>query len=423
MNPTGTQPTASPASAAAFDAATFRRDFPILDQRPHGKPLVYLDSAATSQKPQAVIDAVRTYYETANANVHRGVYALAEQATQQYESVRRDVADFLGAARPEEIVFTRGTTDAINLVAGSWGRQNLRPGDEVLITHMEHHSNIVPWQLICEQTGAVLRVCPIDDHGELLLPAFDRLLGPQTRLVAFTHVSNSLGTINPVSQMCEKAHRVGAVVLVDGAQAVPHLPVNVQDLACDFYAFSGHKIFGPTGTGVLYGRHDLLESMPPYQGGGDMIMSVTFEKSTWNEVPFKFEAGTPNVAGIIGLGAALRYFRNWAGPALHAYEADLLAYATNALAAIPGLTLVGTAAKKTAILSFVLDGIHPYDMSPVLDHEGVAVRTGHHCTQPVMDRFGLAATVRASLAPYNTQQDIDALVQALAKVRKMFANL
>lgn len=403
----------------SLDVQQIRADFPILAQEVHGQPLVYLDNAATAQKPTAVLEKLQHYYTQDNANVHRGVHLLSERATQEFEQARECVKDFLHADDVREVIFTRGTTESINLVAQSYGRTQLRPGDEVLITWMEHHSNIVPWQMLCEQTGAVLRVAPINDQGELLVEEYEKLLNPRTRLVAFTHISNALGTINPVKHLTERAHAVGAVVLVDGAQAVPHVPVDVQDLGCDFYVFSGHKVFGPTGIGVLWGRHELLEAMPPYQSGGDMIYSVSFERTTYNTLPYKFEAGTPNIAGAIGLAAALEYVQQFDWEALEAHERTLLEYGTDLLQELPGLRIIGTASEKVGVLSFVMDGIHPHDMGTILDREGVAVRTGHHCAQPVMDRFGIPATTRASVALYNTTEDLDALVKGLHKVQEM----
>jgi cysteine desulfurase/selenocysteine lyase len=403
-----------------WDVERIRKDFPILDQTVHGKPLVYLDNAATSQKPRAVIDAIEDYYTSDNANVHRGVHLLSERATAAYEGARARIRRFLNAAHPHEIVFVRGATEGINLVAQTYGRRAVGPGDEVVITTLEHHSNIVPWQMLCEEKGAALRVVPIDDAGEVDVTAYERLLGERTRLVAIAHVSNALGTIVPVKAMIEAAHRRGIPVLLDGAQAVPHLAVDVQALDCEFYTFSGHKIYGPTGIGVLYGKTALLERMPPYQGGGDMIKSVSFEKTTYNDLPYKFEAGTPYIAGAIGLGAALEYLEGLGLDRVAAYEQELLAHATERLSAIPGLRLVGTAREKAAVLSFVIDGVHAHDVGTILDREGIAVRTGHHCAMPVMTRFGLAATARASLALYNTREEIDALARALEKVREVF---
>ncbi|MGH9789933.1 MAG: SufS family cysteine desulfurase, partial [Candidatus Acidiferrales bacterium] len=398
-----------------------RNDFPILRRQVRGRPLVYLDNAATSQKPQAVIDAIAHYYQSGNANIHRGVHFLSEHATEEHEKARGTVQHFLNAARPSEIVFVRGATEAINLVAQTYGRTHVGAGDEVLITAMEHHSNIVPWQILCEQKEARLRVAPISDRGEVLLEEFERLLGARTKIVAVTHVSNALGTINPVRRIVQSAHGWNVPVLIDGAQAAPHLQIDVQALDCDFYAFSGHKVFGPTGIGVLYGKSALLDAMPPYQGGGDMISSVTFEKTTYNKLPYKFEAGTPNVAGAIGLGAALEYVHGLGMEKIAAHETELLAYATGALEAVRDIRVIGTAPEKAGVLSFVLDGIHPHDVGTILDREGIAIRTGHHCAQPVMQRFGVPATARASFALYNTREEVDALVDGLQKVREVFA--
>ena len=427
MTPTPS-PSGLPGAAAAapagprpaLDVRRVREDFPILRQTVHGKPLVYLDNAATAQKPQVVIDALTRYYTRDNANIHRGLHELSERATAAYEESRGKLRRFLNAAEDREIVFVRGTTEAINLVAQTYGRAHLAAGDEVLITAMEHHSNIVPWQMLCEEKGARLRVAPVDEAGDLPLDRFEALLGPKTRIVSLVHVSNALGTINPVRAIVEMAHRRGIPVLVDGAQGAPHLKVDVRDLGCDFYALSGHKLFGPTGIGVLYGRSDLLEAMPPYQGGGDMISSVTFEKTLYNKVPHKFEAGTPHVAGVIGLGAAVDYLERIDLDARQAHEDELLAHATRTVAAIPGVRLIGTARRKTGVLSFVLEGVHPHDIGTILDREGVAIRAGHHCTQPLMERFGVPATARASLAFYNTREEIDALVAALHKVKEVF---
>jgi cysteine desulfurase/selenocysteine lyase len=409
------------ASSAGFDVERIRQDFPILRQQVHGHPLVYLDNAATSQKPQVVIDAIRNYYERDNANIHRGVHFLSERATEEYERARRTAQHFINAADSREIIFTRGTTEAINLVAQTYGRTHVAAGDEVLVTAMEHHSNIVPWQLLCEEKGARLRVAPIDDRGALLVDEFEKLLGSRTKLVALPHVSNALGTINPVATLVEMAHRWNAPVLVDGAQAAPHLKIDVQALDCDFYAFSGHKVYGPTGIGILYGKAALLDAMPPYQGGGDMISSVTFEKTTYNKLPYKFEAGTPNVSGGIGLGAALDYVNGLGIDEITAHEEDLLACAINALSSIQDIVLIGTAPHKAGVVSFVMDGIHPHDIGTILDQEGIAVRTGHHCAQPVMQRFNVPATVRASFALYNTKQEVDALARGIQKVREVFA--
>ena len=405
---------------AAFDVHAVRSDFPILHDLVRGKPLVYLDNAATTQKPRAVVDRLARFYLRENANVHRGVHLLSERATEAYEDARRTVSGFLHAADPKEIVFVRGTTEAINLVAHSYGRTHVGAGDEVVVTAMEHHSNIVPWQMLCTEKNARLRVVPITDAGELRLDEYERLLSPLTKIVTVVHVSNALGTINPVQQIARLAHERGIPVLVDGAQAVAHMAVDVQALGCDFYAFSGHKIFGPTGIGVLYGKASLLDAMPPYQGGGDMISSVTFERTLYNVVPYKFEAGTPNIAGAIGLAAALEYVDTIGLDRIAAHERELLAYGTDALSQIRGLQLTGTAAEKADILAFVLDGVHPHDVGTILDREGVAIRTGHHCCQPLMDRLGVPATARASLALYNTRGDIDALIAALDKVGQVF---
>jgi cysteine desulfurase/selenocysteine lyase len=404
-----------------FDAEKVRLDFPILQQSIRGKSLVYLDSAATSQKPQVVIDTITRYYERTNANIHRGVHYLSERATKEHEAARQTAQVFLNAARAEEIIYVRGTTEAINLVAQTYGRTHVGAGDEVLITGMEHHSNIVPWQILCEEKHAKLRVAPISDSGELLLDEFAKLLGPRTKVVAVTHVSNALGTIVPLKPVIEMAHRLNIPVLVDGAQAVSHMQVDVQALGCDFYAFSGHKVFGPTGIGVLYGKSALLDRMPPYQGGGDMISSVTFEKTIYNKLPYKFEAGTPDIAGAIALGAAIEYLSGLGIENVAAHGQGLLAYATKAVSAIPGVRLVGTAKEKAGVLSFVMEGIHPHDVGTVLDQEGIAVRTGHHCSQPVMQRFHIPATTRASFALYNTREDVDALVRGIEKVREVFA--
>ncbi len=404
----------------SWDVERVRKDFPILQQEVYGKPLVYLDSAATSQKPQVVLDALATYYATTNANVHRGVHLLSEQATAAYEGARARIQRFLGAARPEEIVFVRGTTEAINLVAHSYGRRAVGPGDEIVVTALEHHSNIVPWQMLCEEREASLQVVPIDDDGQIGLEAYERLLGARTRLVAIAHVSNALGTILPVKRMIELAHAWDVPVLVDGAQAVPHLRVDVRDLDCDFYVFSGHKLFGPTGIGVLYGKAERLAQMPPWQGGGDMIKVVTFEKTIYNDLPYRFEAGTPHIGGAIGLGAAVDYVEGLGLDRIAAYEHELLVYGTDALSAVPGLRLIGTAPAKASVLSFVLEGVHAHDVGTILDREGVAVRTGHHCAMPVMERFGVPATTRASLALYNTRAEIDALVHGLHQVREIF---
>ena len=405
--------------AKGFDPLRWRADFPILGQKVHGKPLVYLDNAATSQKPQVVLDAVMDYYETMNANVHRGVHTLSERATAAYEGAREKLRGFINAASTREIVYVRGTTEAINLVAQSYARPLLKAGDEIILSEMEHHSNIVPWQLVAEQTGAVLKVIPITDAGELEPCIYEKLFSPRTRLVTIGHVSNALGTINPVKEMVAYAHGRGVPVLVDGAQAVPHLPVDVRDLDCDFYAFSGHKMFGPTGIGVLYAKQQLLEAMPPWQGGGEMIRIVRFSGSSWNELPHKFEAGTPDISGAVGLGATVDYLKQVDLEAAALYEHELLEYATRAVSAVPGVKLVGTARHKAGVLSFVMDGIHPHDLGTIVDQEGVAIRTGHHCAMPVMERFGLPATARASFAFYNTREDADALVAALVKARQV----
>ena len=403
-----------------LDVARIRAQFPILARTFGGKPLAYLDNAATTQKPQPVLDTLARYYAAGNANIHRGVYALSQEATEAYEGARGKVAAFLNAAEPAEVVFTRNATEGINLVAQTFGRSRLGAGDEVVVSGMEHHSNIVPWQLVCEEKGARLRVAPFSDAGELLVDELAALLGPKTRLVSIVHMSNSLGTVNPVRRVVELAHRQGIPVLVDGAQAAYHMPVDVQEMGCDFYVVTGHKLYGPTGIGALYGRRALLEAMPPYQGGGDMIASVTFERSTWNELPHRFEAGTPHIAGAIGLGAAVDFITGVGFDAIVAHERSLLAYATEVLSAVPGLRLVGTAADKASILSFVIEGVHPHDIGTIVDAEGVAIRTGHHCTQPVMDRLGVPATARASLAMYNTTEEVDQLVAALARVRELF---
>jgi cysteine desulfurase/selenocysteine lyase len=407
--------------AAAFDVEKIREDFPVLKQNIHGMPLVYLDSAATAQKPFAVIDAIRRFHEVDCANIHRGVHELSQRSTAAYEETRSKARRFINSKTKNELIFVRGTTEGINLVSSSWGRTNVKAGDEIIISAMEHHSNIVPWQMLCEEKGAALRVIPMNDRGELLMEEYAKLLNPRTRMVAVTHVSNALGTINPVRQMIEMAHQAGALTLIDGAQAVPHMKVDVQALDADFYTFSGHKIFGPTGIGVLYGKARLLNAMPPYQGGGDMIRTVTFEKTTYNDVPYKFEAGTPNIAGGIGMGAAFDYMAQIGIDQIAAYEHELLTYGTEALSEIPGLRLIGTAREKAAVLSFVIEGIHPHDIGTVLDKQGIAVRTGHHCAQPVMDWFGVPATTRASLAFYNTAAEIDALVAGIKKVKEIFA--
>ena len=407
-------------TSSGFDVEEVRRDFPILGEKVRGKPLVYLDSAATTQKPRVVIERLDRYYRTENANIHRGIHFLSERATEAYEEARATVARFLGAADAREIVFVRGTTEAINLVAQSYGRKFIGEGDEIIVSAMEHHSNIVPWQILREQVGADLRVIPMNDHGELLVDEYERLFSDQTKLVAVTHVSNALGTINPVGEIIQIAHRRGVPVMVDGAQAVPHLRVDVREIDCDFYAFSGHKLYGPTGVGVLYGKASLLDAMPPYQGGGDMISSVTFEKTLYNVLPYKFEAGTPNIAGAIGLGAAIDYLSKVRLDLVAAHERELLAYATEAVSAIKGVRIIGTAREKAAVLSFVLDGVHAHDVGTILDQDGIAIRAGHHCAMPVMERFGVPATARASLALYNTREEVDALVGAIEEVKRMF---
>jgi len=404
----------------SFDVEKVRADFPILHQQAHGHPLIYLDNAATSQKPKAVIDAIVQYYEHYNANIHRGVHYLSERATAQYEAARKTVQRFINASRPAEIIFLRGTTEAINLVAQTYGRVHVGAGDEVLITTMEHHSSIVPWQMLCEEKRAKLRVAPINDAGELILDEFEKLLAPRTKIVAVGHVSNALGTVNPIAAIVKMAHARNIPVLVDGAQAVPRMPVDVQQLDCDFYTFSGHKTYGPTGIGVLYGKLPLLEAMPPYQGGGEMISSVSFEKTVYNKVPHKFEAGTPDISGPIGLRAAIEYLEALGMENIARHEHDLLNYATEKVSTIPGVRIIGTAKEKDGVLSFVMEGVHPHDIGTILDQEGIAIRTGHHCAQPVMARFGLDATARASFGVYNTMEEVEALVRGLKKVREVF---
>ncbi len=408
-------------TAAPLDVRRLRADFPILGGTVHGKPLVYLDNAATAQKPRAVIEAERRFYEQDNANIHRGVHLLSQRSTEAYEAARVKIQRFLNARSEKEVIFTRGTTEGINLVASTYGRKHVGPGDEVVISAMEHHSAIVPWQILCEEKGAILKVIPMNDAGELLLDEYERLLSPRTKIVGVAYVSNALGTVNPVERIIALAHARGVPVLLDAAQAVQHLPVDVQALDCEFLVFSSHKIYGPTGVGVLYGKQALLDAMPPYQGGGDMIRSVTFEKTTYAPLPAKFEAGTPNIAGGIALGVAVDYVQSVGLPAIARHEADLLAYATEAVQEVPGLRLIGTARDKASVLSFVLDGAHPHDIGTILDREGIAIRTGHHCAQPVMQRFGIPATARASFALYNTREEVDALVAGLEKVRKVFA--
>ncbi len=410
-----------PPVAGALDVESIRRDFPILAQSFRGKRLAYLDSAASTQKPLRVIEAISGFYTSRYANIHRGAYTLSELATDAYEEARRKTREFINAEDEREIIFVRGTTEAVNLVAQTFGRMEIGTGDAVVISAMEHHSNIVPWQMICEEKGAVLKVIPMNDRGELLLDEYEKLLTDSTRIVAIAHISNALGTINPVRDIIELAHRKGIPVLLDGAQTLAHLPVDVRDLDCDFYAFSAHKMYGPTGIGVLYGKRKLLEAMPPYQGGGDMIRSVTFEKTIYNDLPYKFEAGTPHIAGGVGLAAAIDYLSSFSRDAIIAHENRLLDYATRALLEIPGLRLVGTARDKAGVISFVIDYAHPHDIATILDTEGVAVRSGHHCAQPVMQRFNVPATTRASFGIYNTVEDVDQLVNALQKVREIFA--
>jgi len=404
-----------------FNVNKIRNDFPILKQQVNGCPLVYLDNGATSQKPQSVIDAIVNYYSTTNSNVHRGVHTMSQQATDGYEGARAKVRQFINASDDREIIFTRNTTEGINLVAHSYGRQNIGPGDDIIVSNMEHHSNIVPWQMLCEETGANLRVVPIDDAGELLMDEYEKMLSSRTKLVSITHVSNALGTILPAALIARMAHAHGAPVLFDGAQAVPHMPVDVQELDCDFYVFSGHKLFGPTGIGILYGKAEYLEAMPPFLGGGEMIKSVTFEKTIYNDLPYKFEGGTPDIAGAIGLGAAIDYVNDLGFDQITAHEDELLRYGTDALSTIEGLKIIGTAEHKAGILSFVMDLAHPHDIGTILDEQGIAIRTGHHCAQPVMQRFQIPATARASLAFYNTKEDIDALVKGIDRVIEVFS--
>jgi len=404
-----------------LDLQKIRRDFPILARDVRGKKLVYLDNAATSQKPQVVIDAIVRYYEQENANIHRGVHFLSELSTSKHDQARQSVQNFINAAHVRELIFVRGATEAINLVAQTYGRKHVGPDDEVLISAMEHHSNIVPWQILCDEKGARLRVAPINEAGELRLDEFEKLIGPRTRIIAVPHVSNALGTVNPLGKIVELAHARKIPVIVDGAQAAPHMRIDVQALGCDFYAFSSHKMFGPMGIGVLYGKTELLEAMPPYQGGGDMISSVTFEKTIYNKLPFKFEAGTPDVAGAIGLGAAVEYLTAIGMDKIAEHEHELLAYATDKVSAIPGVRLIGTAKEKASVLSFVMEGIHPHDIGTILDQEGIAIRTGHHCAQPVMQCFGIPATARASFALYNTKEEVDALAAGILKVQEVFS--
>ncbi len=402
-----------------LDIQQIRQDFPVLHQEINGRPLVYLDNAATNQKPKSVINALTRYYEGYNANIHRGIHHLAEQATAAFEASRRAMQEFLNAKHWQEIIFTYGTTDGINLVAQTYGRQFLKAGDEIIISTMEHHSNIVPWQMLCEEKGCILKVIPVNDAGELILEEYEKLLSERTKFVSCVHVSNSLGTINPVKTIIDKAHAVGAVVLIDGAQASSHLDIDVQSLDADFYVLSAHKLYGPTGMGVLYGKKELLDSMPPYRGGGEMIKEVTFEKTTYNDIPYKFEAGTPNIADVIAVKAALDYMAGLGKDNIAAHENDLLQYATEQLSELTGLRIIGQAAHKIGVISFVLDGIHHQDTGVILDQQGIAVRTGHHCTQPLMQRFGIAGTTRASFAVYNTRDEIDRLVQGLRRVQKM----
>lgn len=404
-----------------FDVEQIRKDFPILSTSIKGKPLVYLDNAATTQKPKSVIERTNRYYLNENSNIHRGVHTLSQLATEYYENSRSIIKKFLNASSNEEIIFTRGTTESINLIANTFGRKFIKEGDEIIISHMEHHSNIVPWQIVCEERGAKLKIIPINDQGELLIDEFERLITPKTKLVSLIHASNTLGTINLIKKITEISHSHGIPVLVDGAQAVSHIPVDMQDLDCDFYAFSGHKVYGPTGIGVLFGRKNLLHELPPYQGGGDMIRSVTFEKTTYNDLPFKFEAGTPNIVGAIGLGEALSYISKVGVETIALYEQELLNYATKVLSEIDELKIIGNALEKTSIISFVLKDIHPHDVGTILDNEGIAVRTGHHCTQPLMKRFNVPATTRASFAFYNTKKEIDMLSDAIRKVIKVFS--
>jgi len=410
----------STTAPARLDVRHIREDFPILRQTVRGRPLAYLDNAASAQKPRAVVEAVSRFYTQMNSNVHRGLHELSERATAAYEKSRATVRRFLNAAEDREIVFLRGTTEAINLVANAWGSKHVGSGDEILITEMEHHSNIVPWQLLCERQGARLKVAPITDAGELRLDALERLMTPRTRLVALAHVSNALGTVNPVRRVVEMAHGRGVPVLLDGAQAVPHLPVDVRAIGCDFFAFSGHKLYGPTGIGALYGRAALLEEMPPWQGGGDMISSVTFEKTTYNRIPYKFEAGTPDIAGALGLAAAIEYLEGIGWQGIEAHEKDLLDHATRVLSALPGVRIVGTAPLKVGVVSFVVEGVHPHDVGTILDGHGVAIRAGHHCAQPLMNRLGVPATARASFSFYNTREEIDALAGGLRTVLEVF---
>jgi len=406
--------------SSPYDVFAIRKDFPILRQKVYGKPLIYLDNAATAQKPQVVIDTLRRYYERTNSNVHRGVHALSQRATEEFENTREKIRDFIDASDTREIVFVRGTTEGINLIAVSYGDSHVSAGDEVVVSEMEHHSNIVPWQLLCERKGAHLKVIPMNDDGELLIDEYAKLLTPKTKIVSLVYVSNSLGTINPVKQMIEMAHKKGICVVIDGAQAAPHLAVSVRELDCDFYVFSSHKMYGPMGVGVVYGKQELLEKMPPYQGGGDMIKSVTFAKTIYNTLPFKFEAGTPNVGDVLGLGAVVDYLQHIGYPAIAEHERDLLEYATARLSTVDGIRLIGTAKDKLGVVSFVLDGVHPHDLGTIVDREGIAIRTGHHCTQPIMQHYNLPATSRASFGIYNTRDEVDALVASIDKVKEVF---
>lgn len=404
-----------------IDVEKIRNDFPILARKIRGKDLVYLDNAATTQKPKTVIDAVNRYYSDLNSNIHRGVHFLSQVATEEYEQTREIIRDFIGARESEEIVYTSGTTESINLFASTYGRANVREGDEILISAMEHHSNIVPWQILAQEKNAKLKVAPINDDGEIIMEEFERLLTDKTKIVSIVHISNSLGTVNPIKRIIDLAHGAGAVVLIDGAQSIQHVGIDVAALDCDFFAFSGHKIYGPTGVGALYGKRELLEAMPPYQGGGDMIKSVSFEKTIYNDLPYKFEAGTPNIAGVVGMGKAFEYVKRIGVDAIAEYEKDLLDYATEKVAKIDGLRIIGTAAKKSSVISFVLDNVHPHDVGTMLDTDGVAIRTGHHCTEPVMRRYEIPATSRASFAFYNTKREADVLVESIQKVIKMFS--
>lgn len=399
-----------------LDIQKIRSEFPVLDQQVNGKPLVYLDNAATSQKPKRVISKLKEYYEGYNANIHRGIHTLAETATKAYEATRESVRDFLGAAHVEEIIFTRGVTESINLVAATYGRSFLQKGDEIIIGTLEHHSNIVPWQMVCEEKEAVLKVIPVNDRGELDLKEYKQLLSSKTKIVATNHASNSLGTINPIKEIIELAHAQGAVVLIDGAQSAAHLPIDVKALDADFYCISSHKMYGPTGVGVLYGKKELLEKMPPYMGGGEMIKDVSFTKTTYNDLPYKFEAGTPNIADVVAFNEAIAFVNELGKENIHQHESELLAYATDKLSTIPGITLIGTAHHKVSVLSFIIEGIHHFDIGQMLDARGIAVRTGHHCTQPLMERFGIEGTVRASFAVYNTKEEIDSLAEGLKRV-------